>query len=54
MSRWQSRATWWRRCGPQGKQVDFLVFDNEGHDVIKFENKVRCYNEIVTFFVQHL
>jgi len=38
----------------QGKQVDLLVFENEGHDVLKLENKVRCYNEITTFFVQHL
>lgn len=38
----------------QGKQVEFLVFENEGHDVIKFENKVRCYNAIVQFFTQHL
>ncbi len=38
----------------QGKQVELLVFENEGHDVLKFENKVRCYNEITDFFVQHL
>jgi dipeptidyl aminopeptidase/acylaminoacyl peptidase len=38
----------------QGKQVEYLVFQNEGHDVIKYENKVRCYNEIVQFFVRHL
>jgi len=38
----------------QGKQVEYLVFENEGHDVLKFENKVRCYNSIVTFFAQHL
>jgi dipeptidyl aminopeptidase/acylaminoacyl peptidase len=38
----------------QGKQVELLVFENEGHDVIKFENKVRCYNAIVQFFAQHL
>jgi acetyl esterase/lipase len=38
----------------QGKEVDYLVFENEGHDVIKFENKVRCYNAIVAFFAQHL
>jgi pimeloyl-ACP methyl ester carboxylesterase len=38
----------------QGKQVELLVFENEGHDVLKLENKVRCYNEIVDFFVQHL
>ncbi len=34
----------------QGKTVEYLVFDNEGHDVLKFENKVRCYNAIVDFF----
>jgi pimeloyl-ACP methyl ester carboxylesterase len=34
--------------------VEFLVFDNEGHDVLKFENKVTCYNTIVSFFKKHL
>lgn len=38
----------------QGKEIEFLVFQNEGHDIIKFENKVRCYNEIVSYFAQHL
>jgi dipeptidyl aminopeptidase/acylaminoacyl peptidase len=38
----------------QGKKVEYLVFENEGHDVLKFENKVRCYNAIVDFFAQHL
>jgi dipeptidyl aminopeptidase/acylaminoacyl peptidase len=38
----------------QGKTVEYLVFDNEGHDVLKFENKVRCYNEIVRFFKETL
>jgi pimeloyl-ACP methyl ester carboxylesterase len=38
----------------QGKELEFIVFENEGHDVIKFENKARCYNEIVRFFKQHL
>ena len=33
-----------------GKRVEYLVFENEGHDVLKFENKVRCYNAIVDFF----
>jgi pimeloyl-ACP methyl ester carboxylesterase len=37
-----------------GKQVDYLVFENEGHDVLKFENKVRCYNAITDFFRTHL
>lgn len=38
----------------QGKQIEFLLFENEGHDVTRLENKVRCYNEIVRFFVAHL
>ena len=38
----------------QGKEIDYLVFDNEGHDVIKFENKVTCYNRIVDFFKANL
>jgi acetyl esterase/lipase len=38
----------------QGKDIELLVFENEGHDVLKFENKVRCYNAIVSFFAQHL
>jgi pimeloyl-ACP methyl ester carboxylesterase len=38
----------------QGKQIEFLLFENEGHDVTKFENKVRCYTEIVRFFKEHL
>jgi len=37
-----------------GKPVELLVFDNEGHDVLKYENRVRCYNEITAFFEQHL
>jgi pimeloyl-ACP methyl ester carboxylesterase len=38
----------------QGKQVELLIFENEGHDVTRFENKVRCYSEIVRFFGEHL
>ena len=37
-----------------GKQVEYLVFENEGHDVLKLENKVRCYNAITDFFKEHL
>jgi pimeloyl-ACP methyl ester carboxylesterase len=37
-----------------GKRVDYLVFENEGHDVLKFENRVRCYNDITEFFMQYL
>lgn len=38
----------------QGKQIDYLVFENEGHDVIKIENKIRCYNDIARFFSEQL
>ena len=37
-----------------GKDVDFLVFEDEGHDVLKLENRVRCYETIVGFFSTHL
>jgi dipeptidyl aminopeptidase/acylaminoacyl peptidase len=38
----------------KGKTVEYLMFENEGHDVLKFENKVQCYNAITEFFKQHL
>jgi pimeloyl-ACP methyl ester carboxylesterase len=38
----------------QGKHVEYLVFEDEGHDVLKFPNRVRCYNAITEFFVRHL
>jgi len=37
-----------------GKSVEYLVFENEGHDILKFENRVRCYNAITEFFITHL
>lgn len=37
-----------------GKRVEYLVFADEGHDVLKFPNKVRCYNAITDFFKEHL
>ncbi len=42
------------RLRAQGRAVEYLVFENEGHDVLKFENKVRCYNTLTQFFQQHL
>jgi pimeloyl-ACP methyl ester carboxylesterase len=38
----------------QGKQIEYLMFENEGHDVLKFDNRVRCYNAIRDFFLEHL
>jgi pimeloyl-ACP methyl ester carboxylesterase len=37
-----------------GKQVDYLMFENEGHDVLKLENRMNCYNTITDFFKRHL
>ena len=37
-----------------GQDVDYLVFEDEGHDVLKLGNRVRCYDRIVGFFSQHL
>ncbi len=37
-----------------GKQVDYLMFENEGHDVLKLENRITCYNAITEFFKKHL
>ena len=38
----------------QGKDLELLIFEDEGHDVLKYENRVRCYNAIADFFAQHL
>ena len=37
-----------------GRDVDYLVFEDEGHDVLKLPNRVRCYAAIVGFFSEHL
>lgn len=37
-----------------GKEMEYLMFENEGHDVLKFENRVTCYNAITDFFRKHL
>ena len=38
----------------EGKDVDYLVFEDEGHDVLKLPNKIHCYETIVQFFGAHL
>jgi pimeloyl-ACP methyl ester carboxylesterase len=38
----------------QGKDLELLIFEDEGHDVLKYENRVRCYNAIADFFARHL
>lgn len=37
-----------------GKTADYLMFEDEGHDVLKFPNRVTCYNRITSFFAEHL
>lgn len=38
----------------RGKEVEYLMFPDEGHDVLKYENRVTCYNGIADFFRRHL
>jgi dipeptidyl aminopeptidase/acylaminoacyl peptidase len=38
----------------EGKTVEYLMFENEGHDVLKYENRVRCYEAITRFFTDTL
>jgi dipeptidyl aminopeptidase/acylaminoacyl peptidase len=37
-----------------GNDVQFLLFEDEGHDVLKYANRVTCYNSIADFFVKYL
>jgi pimeloyl-ACP methyl ester carboxylesterase len=37
-----------------GKDIDYLMFEDEGHDVLKFKNRVRVYNAITDYFIKHL
>jgi pimeloyl-ACP methyl ester carboxylesterase len=34
--------------------VELLIFEDEGHDVLRFKNKVTCYTKIADFFKMHL
>ncbi len=43
-----------RNLKAQGKDIELLVFENEGHDVLKYENRVACYNAIADFFAKRL
>jgi pimeloyl-ACP methyl ester carboxylesterase len=38
----------------KGKDIELLIFEDEGHDVLKYENRVTCYNAIADFFAKHL
>jgi pimeloyl-ACP methyl ester carboxylesterase len=38
----------------KGKQIEMLLFEDEGHDVLKHANRVTCYNAIADFFAKYL
>jgi dipeptidyl aminopeptidase/acylaminoacyl peptidase len=38
----------------KGKDIELLIFEDEGHDVLKYENRVACYNAITDFFAKYL
>jgi pimeloyl-ACP methyl ester carboxylesterase len=38
----------------QGKEVEYLMLPDEGHDILKFGNRVLVYNAITDFFKKHL
>lgn len=38
----------------KGKDIELLVFEDEGHDVLKYENRVTCYSTIADFFAKYL
>lgn len=43
-----------RQLKKDGKDIELLLFEDEGHDVLKYENRVVCYNAIADFFAKHL
>ena len=43
-----------RELKSKGKDMELLIFEDEGHDVLKYENRVACYNAIADFFAKHL
>jgi dipeptidyl aminopeptidase/acylaminoacyl peptidase len=42
------------RLRADGKEVEYLAFPDEGHDVLKLANRVRCYAAIADFFTDLL
>jgi len=43
-----------RTLRADGKEIELLLFENEGHDVLKHENRITCYSSIMDFFSKHL
>jgi pimeloyl-ACP methyl ester carboxylesterase len=42
------------RLKSKGLPVEYLVFEDEGHDVIKLKNRITCYTKIAHFFTEQL
>ena len=42
------------RLRDAGKSVDYLVFEDEGHDFLKHDNRVRAYRAMADFLLRHL
>ncbi|MGP8124425.1 MAG: alpha/beta hydrolase family protein [Nitrososphaerales archaeon] len=42
------------RLRSRGVPVEYVVFEDEGHDVLKFKNRLECYKRITQFFTAHL
>lgn len=38
----------------QNKEVHFMVFDDEGHGLVKLKNRIQGYAASMTFLIQHL
>ncbi len=38
----------------KGKKMELLIFEDEGHDVLKYNNRATCYNAITDFFEKNL
>lgn len=38
----------------KGKKMELLIFEDEGHDVLKYNNRATCYNAITNFFEKNL
>ncbi|OLS26406.1 MAG: Acylamino-acid-releasing enzyme [Candidatus Heimdallarchaeota archaeon LC_3] len=37
-----------------GKEVEMVIYEDEGHDVIKIKNKIDCYEKITSFFLKYV
>ena len=38
----------------RGREVEYLVFDDEGHGVVKLGNRIKAYNAVADFLDKHL